>query len=472
MREPPSETHLIAARLLLYNVYMIMLTRFRFTLTLFCVVAGMKLSAQIPVFGADSLMKHYTARTTQLLDRRDALSAHYAIDLFGVNIYAGASEKAAGKPEYRVTWSELPIYKAILAHAPREEAMRIMREKGSGPFSPEITKTYYQLGQHRDGDFSPSATMPLNGLRIALDPGHFASDSASSRVEDKYLDFKIAGSGADSIRINFFESKLTWQTAIILAQQLRSAGAEVMFTREYGLTAFGKTYEQWKKDDYPHALDSMLKVRPNDANLKKLKNTRLSQDDRLIFRFVFRDVELRKRANLINAFRPDLTVILHYNVDETNTDWKRTTERNYNMAFTAGSFQAGELSDSEKRFDFLRLLLTDELTESITFSGAVTRRFESELRVPLATPRDATYLQNSCLQTGQPGVFCRNLSLCRLVQGTMVYGETLYQDNVKECTQLMKAAQTASPGPDARTFKVAMAYYNGILDWAQAQPRE
>jgi hypothetical protein len=54
----------------------------------------------------------------------------------------------------------------------------------------------------------------------------------------------------------------------------------------------------------------------------------------------------------------------------------------------------------------------------------------------------------------------------------MVYGETLYQDNVKECTQLMKAAQTASPGPDARTFQVAMAYYNGILDWAQAQPRE
>ncbi|MGL5891165.1 MAG: hypothetical protein ACRC3B_14850 [Bacteroidia bacterium] len=444
----------------------------RLYLLLAAVLVSQWLSAQMPVFGADSLMKHYNARATQLLDQRQTLGAHYTIDLFGVSIYAGAAEKATGKPEYRVTWNELPVYKAILAHSTREEAMRMMREKGSGPFSPEITKTYYQLGNHRDNDFAPSATTPLNGLRIALDPGHFAFDSASSRVEDKYLDFNIAGTGTDSIRINFFESKLTWQTATILAQQLRSAGAEVMFTRQYGFTAFGKTYQQWKTDDYPRALDSLLKVRPNDANLKKLKDPRFSQDDRLIFRFVFRDVELRKRANLINAFRPDLTVIMHYNVDETNTDWKRTTERNYSMAFTAGSFHSGELSDSEKRFDFLRLLLTDELTESITFSGAVTRRFESELRVPLATQRDALYLQNSCIQTGQPGVFCRNLSLCRLVQGTLVYGETLYQDNVNECTQLMKAAQTESPGPDARTFQVAMAYYNGILDWAKAQPRE
>jgi N-acetylmuramoyl-L-alanine amidase len=449
-----------------------MTARLYFTLILFCITVTSPLRAQIPVFGADSLMKHYTARTKQLLDPREALGAHYAIDLFGVNIYPGAAEKAAGKPEYRVSWNELPIYKAILAHAPREEAMRIMREKGSGPFPPEITKTYFQLGHHRDNDFSPSPTQPLNGLRIALDPGHFAFDSASSRVEDKYLDFKIAGNGTDSIRINFFESKLTWQTASLLAQQLRSAGAEVMFTREYGLTAFGKTYEQWKKDDYQRVLDSLRMLRPDDANLKKLLNPRLANDDRLIFRYVFRDVELRKRAELINAFRPDLTVILHYNVDETNTDWKHTTTRNYNMAFTAGSFHSGELSDSEKRFDFLRLLLTDELTESITFSGAVTRRFESELRVPLATPRDATYLQNSCIQTGQPGVFCRNLSLCRLVQGTLVYGETLYQDNANECMQLMKASQTASPGPDARTFQVAMAYYNGILDWAKAQPRE
>jgi N-acetylmuramoyl-L-alanine amidase len=417
-------------------------------------------------------MKHYTQRTQLLLDRSGALGTHYKIDLFGVYIYADAAARAADRPEYRVSWNELPIYKAILAHAPREEARRILLEKGNGPFPPEITKTYYQLGTHSHGDFAPSSTLPLNGLRIALDPGHFAHDSASSRVEDKYLDFKVAGNGPDSVRINFFESQLTWQTATLLAQQLRSAGAEVMFTRQYGTTAFGKTYEQWKKDDYQRTRDSLFILRPDDANLKKLLNPRLANDDRLIFRFVFRDAELRKRAELINAFRPDLTVIIHYNVDETNTDWKRTTPRNYSMAFTGGSFHSGELADSEKRFDFLRLMLTDELINSITFSGAVTRRMESELNVPLATPRDATYLQSSSHATGQPGVYCRNLSLCRLVQGTLVYGETLYQDNAQECKLLMQAAQTPNPGPESRTFQVAMAYYNGILDWAKAQPRE
>lgn len=428
--------------------------------------------AQLPIFGADSLMKTYTAKATQLLDRDGTLGAHYAIDLFGVSMFAGAAEKAAGTAECRVTWSELPIYKAILIHAPREEALRLLREKGSGPFSPEVTKTYYQLGSHRDGDFSPVATSPLNGLRIVLDPGHFASDSATSRVEDKYIDFWIRRSATDSFRVNFFESQLTWQTATLLAEQLRAAGAEVLFTRSFGNTAFGKTYTQWKKDDYPRALDSLLRLYPTNANLKRLKTTRLGNDDRLIFRYVFRDVELRKRAELINAWRPDLTVILHYNVDEQNTDWKQTTARNFNMAFVGGSFQAGELSDSEKRFDFLRLLLTDELNNSITFSGTVAKRFESELGVPLATQRDATYLQNNCIQTGQPGVFGRNLSMTRLVHGTLVYGETLYEDNITECVRLMTAAATGSTAADARTRQVAMAYYRGILDWAKALSRE
>ncbi|MGL4598875.1 MAG: hypothetical protein ACRCYO_15265, partial [Bacteroidia bacterium] len=273
--------------------------------------------------------------------------------------------------------------------------------------------------------------------------------------------------------INFFEARLTFSTATMLATYLRGYGAEVFITiPEQGKTALGKTYWEWKKADYAHALDSMLNVRPNDPNLQKLKNPKFNSDDRLIFRYIFRDVELRKRAVLINAFRPDLTVIIHYNVDEKNKDWKTPTKKNYCMAFVGGSFSAGELGDSEKRFDFLRLLLTDELDQSIVFSGQVTRYFKKHLSVPLAKKADADYLQASCTKTTSEGVYGRNLSLCRLVQGVLIYGETLYQDNEKECVWLnQENSKDEKSLRMTRTQMVAEAYLLGILDWAAQQKR-
>ncbi|MGL4595990.1 MAG: hypothetical protein ACRCYO_00585, partial [Bacteroidia bacterium] len=270
--------------------------------------------AQMIVKDADSLSLHYATKMKTLIDRNQALSNQYNIDLYGVSVYASAADKKLVKPEYKITWSELPLYKLVIKNETREEAQRILLEKGSGPFSPEIQKAYI-LRTPLSSEIVPIEGKPLNGMRIALDPGHFANDSLTSRVEDKYIDFYLHEQGkTDSTRINFFEARLTFSTATMLATYLRGYGAEVFITiPEQGKTALGKTYWEWKKADYAHALDSMLNVRPNDPNLQKLKNPKFNNDDRLIFRYVFRDVELRKRAALINAFRPDLTVIIHYN---------------------------------------------------------------------------------------------------------------------------------------------------------------
>jgi N-acetylmuramoyl-L-alanine amidase len=428
--------------------------------------------AQMIVKGADSLSLHYATKMKTLIDRNQSLTNQYSIDLYGVSIYASAADKKLAKPEYKITWSELPLYKLVIKNELREEAQRILLEKGAGPFSPEIQKAYI-LRIPMQSELVPVEGKPLNGMRIALDPGHFANDSLTSRVEDKYIDFYLQEQGkTDSTRIHFFEAQLTYATASSLALFLRGYGAEVMITiPEQGKTALGKTYWDWKKTDYAHALDSMLAARPTDANLLKLKNPKWTNDDRLIFRYVFRDVELRKRAALINAFRPDLTVIIHYNVDEKNKDWKKATKKNYSMAFVSGSFSAGELGDSEKRFDFLRLLLTDELDQSIAFSGQVTSYFKKQLNVPLAKKSDAEYLQTSCTKTVSEGVYGRNLSLCRLVQGVLIYGETLYQDNEKECVWLNdeKLEGEIKSLRIPRTQMVAEAYLLGILDWAAQQ---
>lgn len=430
-----------------------------------------KISAQIPVIGADSLLKHYTAKMKQYIDRDSALGDFYSIDLFGISVFAGATEKKNNLPEYRVNWSDLSLYKNIISTAPREEAEQIMLEKGNRPFMPAFVKRFGLPPEILRP--KPAPQLPLRGMRFAIDPGHIASDTAQGRMEDKYLLFKTF-SGGDSVTISLAEGMLTWKTANALAVLLRSEGAEVFMTRKRPeLTAFGKTYAQWKKDDFKRTLDSLLVENPADINLRRIKNGRL-RDENSIFRYVFRDAELRKRSVLINEFHPDLTVIIHFNVDEKNRPWDHPSAKNYCMTFIGGSFQAGELGDPERRFDFLRLLLTDDIENSRSIAGLTALELKSELDIPLAKPADATYLNEHCMEAGLPGVFCRNLSLTRLVQGTLVYGESLYQDNREECLLLMKKAPLRAEGPQSltgneRLDEVAEAYHKAILLWAKTQ---
>jgi N-acetylmuramoyl-L-alanine amidase len=437
-----------------------------------------KINAQMPVLGADSLKKHYTQKMDRYIDRDSTLGDYYSIDLFGVSVFSDAKQKKANKPEYRITWQELPVYKNIMKRASKNEAMRIMREKGTNSFSKIVLDTYSDnkpVWEIVDSSsVAPKDTFdpakPLKGYRFAIDPGHFAWDSLTSRLEDKYIDFYVHTTEKDSQRVRFYESQMTYNSAFVLMMKLRDAGAEVMLTRKaYGLTIFGKTFEQWKKDDYPRVLDSLLLLNPKDVNLLSLKNGKL-KDNKSIYKFVFRDVELRKRAELINAFHPDLTIIIHYNADEANKDWKKPTDKNFNMAFVGGAFQTGELNDAERRFDFLRLLLTGDLEQSIAVSGIAAQQFVEILKVPLATMNDASYLKQNSIATEMPGVYCRNLSLTRMVMSPVIYGETLYQDNKDESQKLAADAKRLAfgrGGNGVRTSEVGEAYYKAILAWAK-----
>ncbi|HEU4719495.1 MAG TPA: hypothetical protein VFU15_16745 [Bacteroidia bacterium] len=415
----------------------------------------------------DSLAAFYSHKAAALMDRDTALGDFYRIDNTGVYMFAGAGMKAQNVPEYFIAWNELDIFRNIVSQNSHDDAMCILLAKGDRPFSKDVA---YKYGKKK----SPPLHFfmqekPLNGFRFAIDPGHFASDSATAHIEDKYLDFYENVPGADSVRIFFWESMLTWQTAVLLAQKLRDAGAEVMMTRQsYGLTAMGKTFQQWKQDDYPRCLDSLLALDPTNKNLRALKSGK-KKDDRSIFRFVFRDVELKKRADLINAFHPDLTVVIHYNVDNENKDWKKPTDKDFCMTFVGGSFERGELDDPGKRFDFLRLLLTDDIPQSISACGIAAKQFSEDLDVPLAKSSDASYLQKDCIYAGEPGVFCRNLALTRMITGPVIYGETLYEDNVKEAFLLN---QTPSPAirndlEETRVEEVADAYFRAVCNWAK-----
>ncbi|HEY0029752.1 MAG TPA: N-acetylmuramoyl-L-alanine amidase [Bacteroidia bacterium] len=403
-----------------------------------------------------SQIKYHTEKAQNYLDKEKALSGYYSIDADGIKMYSSPQNKANHKTELTVSWSMIDCCFA--------KKTKLYSTK-------DLLDFYFKTGgfklrerEYPDGvyakPYGPDAKK-LEGIRIAIDPGHIANDFIMGDLEKKHI--KIIGDSVNGIQdsIEIAEGILTFATAQLLKEKLEKEGAQVFLTRTEENCAFGKTFAQWKKDDLKTAVDSLFKIGELKASQKQYFLSSKA-NDRDIFRVIFRDLELAKRVELINKYKPDLTVVIHFNVDETNQGWEKCSSKNFNMAFVAGSFMKNDLSTKEKRFEFLRLLISDDLEKSIALSSAVVKQFEKELQVPTASIRDAKYLLEGCMPTSANGVYCRNLQLPRYIHSPVVYGETLFQDNINECKMLNEEVDKMK---NKRIQQVAEAYFKGIMDY-------
>ena len=115
---------------------------------------------------------------------------------------------------------------------------------------------------------------------------------------------------------------------------------------------------------------------------------------------------------------------------------------------------------------FLRLLLSDQLNQSERLASLTVNQFNKELHIPIAQKHDADYLRDNCLKTPSSGVFCRNLALCRMINSPLVYGEALYQDNIKECNQLCKNDyEINNQKVPKRVYETATCYFQALSEY-------
>jgi len=399
-----------------------------------------------------SKINYYTKKALNYLDKEKALSGYYSITSEGIKIFENAQSKKNNVCEFFVGWNDVENFKTVLKSSSNEKIFEHFR---NGKFIPTARESE-KIENYQ--------TTTLKGLKIALDPGHLANDPEMGRLEMKHVNF-----GKDSLAgindpIEITEGILTYATAQLLKQKLESEGANVLLTRKNGSSAFGKTFYQWKKDDLKKAVDSLSKIGEIKPNQKKYLLSGKAKD-RDIFRLIFKDLELAKRAELINNFRPDFTIIIHFNVDELNVGWEKPGMKDFNMTFVGGAFMRNDLVSKEKRFEFLRLLISDDLEKSIKLSSSMVKSFESILKIRTAEIHQARYLTEGCLPTDEQGVYCRNLQLTRYVHSPLVYGETLYQDNLNEAVLLSKEKDKTK---NERIKQVAEAYYLGILNYISA----
>jgi N-acetylmuramoyl-L-alanine amidase len=261
------------------------------------------------------------------------------------------------------------------------------------------------------------------------------------------------------------EGNLTLATALIVKDSLEAKGAIVMLTRsKINETSFGMTYHEWLKKNTPRDYDNAMKE--GYISLQERNRFISKGDPKDVFQNYFKTLDLKHRADLINSFAPDLTLVIHYNVDETNTNWTKPTNKNFNMVFIPGNIKPEYLKKESNRFEFLRLAVSDDLDKSAALGSQVIQSYKLFMDVPIAKKQDAKYLREESLETSFEGVFIRNLVLTRLIHGPMVYGETLYQDNIQECKALNNCTiEVHGMKTSGRVKDVALAYYQSILNY-------
>ncbi len=293
----------------------------------------------------------------------------------------------------------------------------------------------------------------LNNLRIAIDPGHLGGDFAF--IEQRYI--KMPKNGPPTIF--FSEGNLTLLTALLLKQWFENEGSIVLLTKDqFGQSVYEKNFYEWLKEDGPKLFSGI----ENESNL----NQSLSQ----IFTNHYNRLDLAARAKKINAFKPHLTLILHYNAHGIGDTNHHTEDYNYNMVFIGGGFRNGELSTKENRNEFLRLLLTDHIDHSLQLSTSIINEMADKLQVSAVTSEDPVpYLITSSKHLNN-GIYARNLFLTRMVNSPLCYGETLCQNHKEECLRLNERRIIIRDlqGPK-RVEQVAQAYFLGVKHFIEGK---
>ncbi|PWJ41983.1 N-acetylmuramoyl-L-alanine amidase family protein [Sediminitomix flava] len=402
-----------------------------------------------------NLIQHYQERAQTYLVKSNELRQYFSINTDGIHMYASPEMKQLNKAEFTVFWEDLEQFKALLKYTDRAYQIEFYENHGTNRFSDDVASTIEILKQNYRYYHQPSNN-PLAGIKVAIDPGHIAGDFKTAQVEGRYINMKHGGK-----EYQFWEAELNLATAKVLKDSLSKYGAEVYLTREIPNTsAEGFTYEDWKKSHLRKKMQADGLSSPQID--KKIKISYPSQ----IYREYFLRGDLEARANNINYFNPDVVVVIHYNADEKNQGWSKPSQRNFGMVFVPGSYLKKELETPRDRYDFLRNLVSDHTQESAKLSKHIMENLEEHIQVPAVDDTtEPNYLKSVAIRLS-PGVYARNLRLCRLLNAPLCYGEPLLQDNEKELEALSKIDLSKGIIPN-RIVEVANSYFFGILKYIE-----
>ena len=251
---------------------------------------------------------------------------------------------------------------------------------------------------------SPTAGKPLNGLRIAIDPGHIGGDWA--KVEERW--FKTAGSRP------VIEGDMTLYVARLLKPLLEQRGATVYLTRSKSAPV---------TSDRPNKLLAAARASLRDSNTAPTETNLRKESEILFYRFS----EIRMRGRLVNErIRPDLVLCLHFNAEAWGNEARPSFVKDNHLHFlVSGAFSGEELAYEDQRFGMLFKLLSRSFEEELAVTKEVARSMAEATGLP-----PFEYKSSKAINIGGgPYIWARNLLANRIMECPVIFAEPYVMNN-------------------------------------------
>ncbi len=287
------------------------------------------------------------------------------------------------------------------------------------------------------------AARPLEGLHIALDPGHLGGVWAD--MEERHIHPAEPG---------VKEGELTLLTARVLAPLLEKLGARVSHVRT--------------------TTEPLTPLRPDSlmATARASLGDRAAEEDvrKEAERLFYRSAEVRARGVLVNqTLRPDLVLCLHFNGDGRGDLY---SPANHLHILAHGCMGDGEFRNDDQRLEGLLRLVQRIPEVEIPLCVAVGRSMAAATGLPPFT----YYGGNARAVPGEPYVWTRNLLANRVYQCPVVFLEPWVMNN-REVFEQLRAGDyegTVSIGGRARSSifrEYAEGVTAGLRDYFLDRPR-
>ncbi|MBS1985681.1 MAG: N-acetylmuramoyl-L-alanine amidase [Bdellovibrionales bacterium] len=323
-------------------------------------------------------------------------------------------------------------------------------------------------------------TLPLRGIKIALDPGHMGSPLWDERAERSTID----GKGG-----YLSEGQLALQTALLLEKRLTILGAQVMLTRRHLAPVTSLSWENIDlaaearsalrdnsfTEDFRRFLNSLRFDAPLLPQIQSSDYLQSLQTEKRRWRYFGIQYDLAARAELIQTFAPDLTLIIHFDASDEARPPGTVNTNGYDATkgYIVGGAALEELATRNQRALLAaRVMDPASWKASRHLTQAVVRSLHDTLRIPYDPLGKGT---EDTVRLGD-GVFARNLRLSSLLHSSAVsYLECLYQDDPQEFAQLLRPdfSMNIDGQPYAysqRLVQVAQALEQGIIDFVRTYP--
>jgi N-acetylmuramoyl-L-alanine amidase len=257
----------------------------------------------------------------------------------------------------------------------------------------------------------PAATPPLEGVTIAIDPGHLGGQWA--KMEERWYQLKPNTTPVA-------EGDMTLLTSRLLADKLKEQGATVEFVRDST-----EPQTNVRPEDLRDAARQQLKlegmrfIRDNYGGASDdLRMNSIKWTSELLF---YRTAEIHARAHRVNdVLKPDLVLCLHYNADPWGEPAKPTLVNDNHMhVLVNGCYAAPELALDDVRYGMLVKLLSRCYPEELEVSEHVANSLAQATGLP-----PYHYLTLNAVRVGDnPYIWARNLEANRTYECPVVYIE-------------------------------------------------